>query len=76
MSVDCGQFCPCHFFHEVVMIPAVVLEFPNGDKGQPVLFCKVCQLFATHHGAVIVHDLTAKSYLCQSGEPEQVYSWG
>ena len=34
----------------------------------------VCQLFATHHGAVIVHDLTAKSHLCQSGEPEQVYS--
>ena len=73
MPVDGGQFCPCHFFHEVVVIAAVVLEFPDGDKGQTVLFCKVRQLFPTHHGAVVVHDLTAETHLGQSGKTEQVY---
>ena len=74
VSVDGGQLCPCHFFHEVVMIPAVVLEFPNGDKGQSMLFRKVRQLFATHHGTIVVHDLAAESHLCQTSQTQQVNS--
>ena len=72
LAIFCRQLCLCHLLYMLYMYSYVILQIIYSYEFKIVFFCKLPEVWGTHHSSIIFHDFTAHSTFLKSCQLHQI----